>query len=120
MIQHVTFKPLMALVLMAVAVVLVTPLLAESRARAEVAPETGVVHAMVDCEDDAVNAVVNADSAWLTASGEGEVEGRHRYCRKVKTSCAKWYHYLDCDRNGNCKAKKTCDKWNYRIRCFPF
>ena len=38
-------------------------------------------------------------------------------CRKVKTSCKKWFYYPDTDSNGDVVRRKTCDKWNYRWEC---
>ena len=37
-------------------------------------------------------------------------------CRKVKTSCAKYYRYVTIV-NGKPVKKETCDKWNYRWEC---
>ena len=74
------------------------------------------------CEEPTLNLISVTDLSWLSDSELLPPPHHYSYsgplkCKKVKTSCAKEYTYTDCDRDGNCRTKTSCDKWNYKWKC---
>ncbi len=93
-----------------------------STADAHFTPTTTGTNLEQLCEEPTLNLVSVAGLSWVSDSELMPPLHHNSYmpppkCWKVRTSCAKWYTYTDCDRDGNCKTKRSCDKWNYKWKC---